>query len=251
MHEQAARRADSAKLASNRRAAFGTNGRGVNARGVLTPFVHDEEEPEGTRGSNDSHVDAEPIPGFGTAAGRMPAVRILGELAAPVGAPRTRHHHRGPGLDPAGHPDRHRRRCATVTNSVLGDGPHGPVASGGDGTNDFDFYSVDVAAGETLAADTEGSADRHRHDPGRLGRRRQPLAADDDSGTGVLSSLSFTPETPGTYYVMVGGYAFDPLPADPFDSGSGAGGADTGSLPRLHREPGPRHRLLLGAPAPG
>ena len=50
MHEQAERRADSAKLASNRRAAFGTNGRGVNARGVLTPFVHDEEEPDGTRG---------------------------------------------------------------------------------------------------------------------------------------------------------------------------------------------------------
>ncbi len=55
------------------------------------------------------------------------------------------------------------------------------------------------------------------------------LAADDDSGTGVLSSLTFQPETPGTYYVMVGGYATDPLPADPFDSGSGAGGADTGA----------------------
>ena len=228
MHEQAARRADSAKLASNRRAAFDTNGRGVNARGVLTPFVHDEEEPDGTRGSNDSHVDAEPIPGFGTAASRMPAVRILGELAAPVGAPRTLATTEDQGSIPlatrtgiAG--------GATVTNSVLGDGPHGPVASGGDGTNDFDFYSVDVAAGETLTADTEGSAAGTDTILVVWDAAGEPLAADDDSGTGVLSSLSFTPEAPGTYYVMVGGYAFDPLPADPFDSGSGAGGADTGA----------------------
>ncbi len=89
MHERAATRADSARLASNRRAAFGTQGRGTNARGVLTPFVHDEEEPAGTTGSNDSHPDAEPIAGFGTAATRTPAVRILGELAATGSAPRT------------------------------------------------------------------------------------------------------------------------------------------------------------------
>lgn len=228
MHEQAARRADSAKLASNRRAAFGTNGRGVNARGVLTPFVHDEEEPDGTRGSNDSHVDAEPIPGFGTAASRMPAVRILGELAAPVGAPRTLATTEDQGSIPLATPTGI-AGGATVTNSVLGDGPHGPVASGGDGTNDFDFYSVDVAAGETLTADTEGSAAGTDTILVVWDAAGEPLAADDDSGTGVLSSLSFTPEAPGTYYVMVGGYAFDPLPADPFDSGSGAGGADTGA----------------------
>ncbi len=111
MHEQAGRRADSAKLAANRRAAFGTNGRGVNARGVLTPFVHDEEEPDGTSGSNDSHVNAEPIPGFGTAASRMPAVRILGELAAPAGAPRTLTTTEDQGSIPLATPDRHRRQC--------------------------------------------------------------------------------------------------------------------------------------------
>ena len=116
-----------------------------------------------------------------------------------------------------------------MTSSVLGDGPHGPVASGGDGTNDFDFYSVDVAAGETLTADTEGSAAGTDTILVVWDAAGEPLAADDDSGTGVLSSLSFTPEAPGTYYVMVGGYALDPLPADPFDSGSGAGGADTGA----------------------
>ena len=112
MHEQAGRRADSAKLAANRRAAFGTtNGRGVNARGVLTPFVHDEEEPAGTRGSNDSHVDAEPIPGFGTAATRMPAVRILGELAAPAARRARVTTTEDQGSIPLATPTGHRRRC--------------------------------------------------------------------------------------------------------------------------------------------
>nr|WP_300050041.1 PPC domain-containing protein [uncultured Nocardioides sp.] len=230
MHEQAGRRADSSKLAANRRAAFDTFGRVVNARGVLTPFVHDEEEPAGTRGSNDSHVDAEPIPGFGTAATRMPAVRILGELAAPPGAPRTVSTTEDQGAIPlATSTGITAAGGASVTTSVLGDGPHGPTASGGDGTNDFDFYSVAVGTGQTLTADTEGSAAGTDTILVVWDAAGEPVAADDDSGTGVLSSLSYTPETPGTYYVMVGGYALDPLPADPFDSGSGAGGADTGA----------------------
>ena len=230
MHERAEQRADSAKLAATRRTAFGTSGRGVNARGVLTPFVHDEEEPAGSSGSNDSHPDAEPVPGFGTAAARMPAVRILGELAAPVGStPRTVTTEEDQGAIPLATSTGIAGNGASVTDSVLGDGPHGPVASGGSGANDFDFYSVDVAAGETLTADTEGSPTGTDTILVVWDADGTPLIADDDSGTGVLSSLSFQPETPGTYYVMVGGYAFDPLPADPFDSGSGAGGADTGA----------------------
>ncbi|GAA5115826.1 hypothetical protein GCM10023339_23620 [Alloalcanivorax gelatiniphagus] len=228
MHERAETRADSARLASNRRAAFGT-GRATNARGVLTPFVHDEEEPAGSLGSNDSHPDAEPVPGFGTAATRTPAVRILGELAATGSAPRTVTTAEDQGAIPLATPTGIAGNGASVTDSVLGDGPHGPVASGGTGTNDFDFYSVDVAAGETLAADTEGSATGTDTILVVWDAEGTPLVADDDSGTGSLSSLSFQPEAPGTYYVMVGGYAFDPLPADPFDSGSGAGGADTGA----------------------
>lgn len=230
MHERAESRADSARLASNRRAAFGASGRGVNARGVLTPFVHDEEEPAGTAGSNDSHPDAEPIPGFGTAAARMPAVRILGELAATAGAtPRVVTTAEDQGAIPLATPTGITGGGASVTDSVLGDGPHGPTGSGGDGANDFDFYSVEVGAGETLTADTEGSAAGVDTILVVWDAEGTPLVADDDSGTGVLSSLSYQPATHGTYYVMVGGYALDPLPGDPFDSGSGAGGADTGA----------------------
>ena len=230
MHERAETRAASAKLAANRRAAFGTTGRGTNARGVPTPFVHDEEEPAGTSGSNDSHPDAEPVPGFGTAAARTPAVRILGELAAPSGtAPSTVATVEDQGSIPLATSTGIAGNGASVTDSVLGDGPHGPTGSGGTGANDFDFYSVEVAAGETLTVDTEGSATGTDTILVVWDADGTPLVADDDSGTGVLSTLSFQPEAPGTYYVMVGGYAFDPLPADPFDSGSGAGGADTGA----------------------
>lgn len=46
----------------------------ASAASVKLPFVHDEEEPKGTRGSNDSHANAEPIKGFGTAAGANPVI---------------------------------------------------------------------------------------------------------------------------------------------------------------------------------
>ncbi|KQV72713.1 hypothetical protein ASC64_20420 [Nocardioides sp. Root122] len=229
MHEKAEQRATSKRLAANRREALGAGRKGVAARAVLTPFVHDEEEPDGTAGSNDSHLDAEPIPEFGTAAARMPAVRILGSLAAPpTSTPRTVTTTEDQGAIPLATPTAIAGTGSTVTSSVLGDGPHGP-APAGDDTNDFDFYAVEVGAGMTLTAHTEGSATTTDTILVVYGADGTPLAADDDSGTGVLSSLSYKPAEPGTYYVMVGGYALDPLPADPFDSGSGAGGADIGN----------------------
>ncbi|WP_210650274.1 pre-peptidase C-terminal domain-containing protein [Nocardioides sp. SYSU D00065] len=225
MHAQAEKRAVSQRLAANRREAF-TARRGVEGRAVLTPFVHDEEEPAGTTGSNDSHVDAEPIPGFGTGAARMPAVRILGGLAAPgASTPSTVTTAEDQGAIPLATPTGIAGTGSAVVSSVLGDGPHGPE---GTGSNDFDFYSVEVGEGQTLTADTEGSATATDTILVVWDAEGTPLAADDDSGTGTHSALTYKPEAPGTYYVMVGGYAFDPLPADPFDSGSGAGGADVG-----------------------
>lgn len=227
MHEQAEQRAGSAKLAANRRAELGAARRGALSRAkVLTPFVHDEEEPAGTLGSNDTHPDAEPIPEFGTAASRMPAVRILGDLAAPAAStPRTVTTAEDQGSIPLATPTGITGSGRATVTSVLGDGPHGTT---GDGTNDFDFYAVDVAAGQTLTADTEGSPAGTDTVLVVYAADGTPLVADDDSGTGTLSSLSYAPPEAGTYYVMVGGFALDPLPADPFDSGSGAGGADTG-----------------------
>ena len=71
-----------------------------------TPFVHDEQEPAGTLGSNDTAASAEEIPGFGTGKNKQKAVRILGNLFLPEHRRSSSRHGRGPGIDPAGH--RHR-----------------------------------------------------------------------------------------------------------------------------------------------
>ncbi len=220
MHDAADARADSAKLASNRRLA---------AAAVLPPaFVHDEEEPAGSAGSNDTAPNAEPIAEFGTAAAKNPRVRILGELANLAGGTPsaiTTEEDQGSiplatdtGIDGAG---------AVSTTSVLGDGPHGSAT--GDGSNDFDFFKVTVGAGQAILANTEGTPTGLDTVLAVYAADGTPLAADDDGGTGVLSNLSYSPEAPGDYYVLVAGYDFfGPLPNDPTDSGSGNGGADEG-----------------------
>lgn len=44
------------------------------------PVVVDEDEPDGTRGSNDSYLLAQPVPRFGTGPRDRPTARILGQL---------------------------------------------------------------------------------------------------------------------------------------------------------------------------
>lgn len=218
MHEAAQARAGSAKLAANRQLAAAT----------LPPaFVHDEEEPAGTAGSNDTAPNAEPIPGFGTGAARNPRVRILGGLADISGAaPRAITTTEDQGSITLATDTAILGSGAVRTTSVIGDGPHG---SAGDGTNDFDFYKVNVGEGQSILANTEGSPTGLDTVLAVYAADGTPLAADDDGGTGVLSSVAYSPETPGDYYVLVAGYDFfGPLPNDPFDSGSGNGGGDEG-----------------------
>ena len=222
MHAKADARAGSARLAANRRTASSPS-----ASALPPPFVHDEEEPAGTFGSNDTAPDAEPVQDFGTAAARNNRVRILGHLADLRGTVRAITTAEDQGAIPLATPTGIVGRGAVRTSSVLGDGPHGQAP--GDGTNDFDFYKVNVAAGQSILADTEGSAAATDTILAVYDAEGTPLAADDDSGTGVLSSLSYTPEAAGDYYVLVAGFSFEgPFPADPFDSGSGRGGAAKG-----------------------
>ena len=113
---------------------------------LARPVVHDEQEPAGTSGSNDSAANAERIRVFGTAHGKRNVVRILGEKAdlgtpspddlAPVAEDN--------GSIPLAGDTVIDGEAAIETTGVLGDGPHG---SAGDGTNDFDFYAVDIDQG--------------------------------------------------------------------------------------------------------
>lgn len=212
-------RAKSTTLASAQRQAA--------AGKVATTLVHDEEEPAGTSGSNDSVENAEPIAGFGTGKKQASALRILGAMPnlaptpsalAPVAEDN--------GAIPLAGSTGINGQGARTTTGVLGDGPHGDT---GDDTNDFDFYSVTTTAGRTITVSTNGSGqtDTVVAIYSATGER---LATDDDSGDGFNSYLDFPVPANGTYYVMVAGYSIaGPFPQDPMDSGSGNGGAVGGN----------------------
>ena len=219
---KAEQRASSRSLAAARNRAAG--------RVLAAPFVHDEEEPRGTNGSNDTQADAEPVRGFGTGRRENPRVRILGQLAD---------------LSPASQTlavraeDNGALRLATVTGisgigartsaSVLGDGPHG---SAGDGSNDFDFFALSSRVGLTITVDTTSTPDELDTVVAVYDSAGELLAVNDDAFVEpnfLASRLSFDVPANGTYYVLVAGFSFEgSLPEDPTDSGSGAGGAAEG-----------------------
>ncbi|MGL5910843.1 MAG: hypothetical protein ACRCZP_12620, partial [Phycicoccus sp.] len=192
------------------------------------PVVWDEQEPAGTAGSNDALSSAEPIDVFGTAARKNSVVRILGEQAAiaPPTPSELAPVAEDNGAIPLAGDTGIAGRGAVTTSGVLGDGPHGPD---GTGTNDFDFYELDVTPGFTVVADTSGSDGRTDTFIGLYTADGTLVATDDDSGDGLSSRLTARSEAGGIHYVVVGGFSSaGPLPDDPNDPASGNGGADTG-----------------------
>ena len=216
-------------------------------------LVHDEEEPAGTSGSNDSRDNAEPITGFGTGKKQSPKLRILGSMPNLAPAPTAL----APvaednGSIPLAGSTGINGSAAKTTSGVLGDGPHGTA---GDDTNDFDFYSLTTTAGMTITVDTSGSGQTDTV-VGLYSAAGELLAVDDDGGDGFNSLLSYPVTANGTYYVMVAGYSIaGPLPDDPMDSGSGNGGAISGNYvvsigsPRSTRTstPSPSSRVTSSA----
>lgn len=196
---------------------------------LAAPLLHDEEEPAGGYGSNDSVAAAEPVGAFGTGKRDNPRLRILGSLAdLPVTTtPLT-------GITE----DNGQLSTATDTKitgtggvsatSVLGDGPHGTLT--GDGSNDYDFYKVSSTAGLQITVDTRGTTAVDTI-VGIYDATGTLLAIDDD-GAGTFagpSLLTFPVPTTGTYYALVAGFGPAAFPADPTDSGSGEGGNDEGA----------------------
>jgi len=189
-----------------------------------TPFVHDEQEPAGTLGSNDTAASAEEIPGFGTGKNKQKAVRILGNLFLPSIAATAVATVEDQGSIPlatdTGIPAA--RAGATIT-SEIGDGPHG---SAGDDTGDYDFFKVTATAGQSVAITTAGSALDSVvaiwDSEGEL------LGFHDDVNfpADPTSRLRVRVPADGDYYAMVGGYTPFGVPDDPFDSGSGPGAGE-------------------------
>ncbi|MEU7867436.1 hypothetical protein [Dactylosporangium sp. NPDC049140] len=197
-----------------------------NKLAAANPIIHDEAEPKGFYGANDSHATAELIKGFGTGKKLNNRVRVLGQLSPEAVSPSA--------LNPAAEDDGSitlayefglgANRNAFTTTGTIGDGPHGTT---GDGSGDFDFIKVHGRAGQQLSAGTSGTTDTV---VGLYDATGEIVAADDDGGPGLLSLLNFTIPATGDYFLMIAGYGLGTVfPADPFDSGSGLGAGREGA----------------------
>ncbi len=191
------------------------------------PILVDELEPDTISGANDSLASGELIRGFGTLTN--PRARILGTLAPPRNV-LTNHpiFTEDDGAIPIANKSEVTTNFeAMQTTGAIGDAPHG---SAGSGTGDFDFYSVELSAGQSVTADIDitGSLDTVLVLYDAAG---EIIATNDDDGEelgSLASKLTFKPTEAGTYYFMVAGFGPTVLPNDPFDSGSGLGAGSEG-----------------------
>jgi hypothetical protein len=196
-----------------------------SAKAAASPLLVDEDEPDGTRGSNDNPAAAQLIKGFGTTAATNSKARILGRLdPEAVSTPAIPATPEDDGSIPlAGDTGVGTIRSGATVTATIGDGPHG---SAGTGTNDFDFYKLTATAGEVVTVQTAtptGALDTlvALYTPdGTL------VAGNDDFGGTFDSKLVYTAPATGVYYAVVAAYSG--LPADPFDPASGDGGASEG-----------------------
>jgi hypothetical protein len=186
--------------------------------------VVDEDEPDGTYGSNDSVATAQQIPDFGTAAKLSPKIRILGSLdneAISIGSisPSTEDDGAIPLAADTGVSS---LQSGATTTGVIGDGPHG---SAGTGTNDYDYYKVTANAGQVITVATAtptGGLDTVLQLYDATGQ----LVATNDDFNGLDSQLQYKVPEFGTFYAAVAGYRG--LPTDPFDPAAGVGDGSEG-----------------------
>ncbi len=197
---------------------------------TLQPLLVDELEPDALSGLNDTLTSGELVNGFGTNAN--PRARLLGTFAPPRNVSTN-----FPTFteDDGAIPLANQSGVATSfgamqTTGLIGDGPHGSAASG---TGDYDFYSVELASGQTVTADTDiiallDSVLVVYDATGAI------VAINDDDGESLASRLTYTPTEAGLFYIMVSGLGpGTALPEDPFDPASGLGAGSEGEYDLL------------------
>ncbi|MGI9242881.1 MAG: LamG-like jellyroll fold domain-containing protein [Verrucomicrobiales bacterium] len=116
---------------------------------------------------------------------------------------------------------------ASIGNN--GDGPYGPTT--GDGTGDYDFFSVDANSGQIIVFDVNSNINGTAVDSliGIYDSTGVLLASNDDDGISRDSFIQFNVPADGTYYLVVGNWisgAGDDagsLPSDPNTAGTGRG----------------------------
>lgn len=213
----------SAKAAARLKALAASNSPALKVA-TAAPIAVDEDEPDGTSGSNDTPATAQQIGDFGTGANKAPKIRILGSLdneqiTITSISPSTEDDGAIPLAADTGISTF--RRGATTTGTV-GDGPHG---SAGTGTNDYDFYKLTADAGDVITVTTAtptGLLDTVVLLYDTAGN----LLASNDDFSGLDSRLQYKAPASGTYYAAVVGYRG--IPIDPFDPALGTGGGSEG-----------------------
>jgi hypothetical protein len=196
---------------------------------AAAPLLVDEQEPDQTRGGNDTQATAQLIRPFGSAAGKRPAARILGTLAEGPQPTSFAPSIEDDGAIPlAAGVGLTRPETQSRTTGTIGDGPHG---STGDGKGDFDFYTLTAAkAGQQFDVDIDTEAASAVDTVVAVwDAAGNALAVNDDDGQTFDSRLSFRLPAAGDYFVSVAGFGPSPLPNDPFDSGSGDGVGSEGA----------------------
>lgn len=110
-----------------------------------------------------------------------------------------------------------------------GDGPYGPTT--GNSTGDFDFFSVEANAGQTILFDINSNINGTSVDSliGIYNSAGALVASNDDDGVSRDSFIRFTVPANGTYYLVVGNWTpgaddeAGSLPTDPNTEGTGRG----------------------------
>ena len=212
-----------AKQRADKKAADRARSRAVEP----TPLLVDEDEPVGTRGSNDTVGTAQRAPGFGTAAGRNPKARIIGDLSPQQVSPTTvAPSTEDDGAIPLARDTGVDGGEGIRTTGTIGDGPHG---SAGTGTGDFDYYKFHGVAGQGVTVDIDTPAG------GTLDSLIFVLRADgsvvasnDDEVPGQVFDSKVTFNVPETadYFILTTGYLS--LPQDVNDPASGTGADSEG-----------------------
>ena len=131
---------------------------------------------------------------------------------------------------------------AVRTSATIGDGPHG---NAGDGSGDFDFFSIaDATAGETLTVDIDAASSGSGLDAvvAVIDTSGAVLAFNDDSPE-LDSFLQFDVPADGDYVVAVA--AFGSLPTNPFDWGAVGEPPATGGTTSRCRSPTPRTSMSM------
>lgn len=170
---------------------------------AVTPRYVREDEPAGTRGSNDTFRTAQKISNFGTAAKRSKAVTVLGRLSpAPVApvedvppAPEP-----NDSLETAYDLGLNSKRGGAHTTGVIGDFVADPEFP-----EDVDIYKLNLRAKQLVNLSVKRTSGNLLpfivllDDEGNLVR----FSDDDFEGN---ATLRFTARSTSTYYALVGGY---------------------------------------------